>query len=848
VIHILRAAAVCAALFALSAFDVAARTGGESRAAASSLAEENAAVDEGLTGVARSVEDRVGAAALIEQFERWNAEADRARDVIRNDAASNAALQIMRDRLLELRSEAQALAVRQRTRIEPLSRELAALGPPPDEGAPLEEPALAALRARLRAEISEENAALAAAQVAAERFEVLLEDLSDLIRERLRLRVLTRGQSPLDPGVWAAALEDMSVLASDIASEGRAAIASAATRTLAIERAPIAALAFVLSLVIVIAGRRRVALWVRRVARDPTVTQERKIAVGVAATVARLALLMGATFLLLFSIVALGLFGLKVEAIMEGVARGIVFVIVTYAFATAYYAPDSPSLRLAGLDDRSARRARGAAMMLAWAVAIGTAVVYSLDRLRFDPEALIVINFLLCLTAALGLIRLRTAYAAAMVEDAADADAHEDEPPEGEPAEESGALGRQFIWLLRHAMLAVAIIAPTLSALGYLAASYELVGPTIRSLGVLGLCALIYAFVRQVTAGRGDGTKDRRGRLRRLAPVLSALLLAPLSAPLFAMSWGASWSDVVFAARRLAEGVEVGGVTLSPAAFLTFAAVFALGYTLVGLLRRTLRTSVLPEMGMEAGARSAVESGVGFAGVVIVALMAISAAGLDLSNLAIVAGALSVGVGFGLQAIVNNFVSGLILLVERPIQVGDWIEVNGIHGTVKRVSVRSTEIETFDRSAYIVPNADLIASPVTNYTHRSALGRLTVKVGVSYATDPRKVEKILTDVARKHPMVLRRPAPAILFRAFGADALEFEIRAFLRDINYIMIVGSDLHFSIAERFRAEGIEIPFGQRDIWFRNADALADALRPPERSTPEPPREAAPPTEIRA
>mgnify|MGYP006278140043 CR=1 FL=1 len=822
----------------------------------SSNSPENAAVDEGLSGLARAVQERVGPTELAEQFQRWNAEADRARGVIRNDAASNAALEVMRERLQRLRAEADALAERQRARIEPLSRELGALGPRPEEGARLEEPALAALREQLNREISEENAVLAAAQLSAERFTVLLEDLSELLNARLRLRVLTRVASPLDPTVWANAADDMNRLAGEIASEGRAALMSPTRRAAALERAPLAALALVVGVAILWVGRRRLSGWVKAVGRDPDIPMERKVAASVAATVGRLALMIGGTFLFFFSIVAVDLFGLKVQALIEGAGRGVIFPIVAYALATAYYAPETSQLRLSELDDRNARRARSAAMTLSWAIGVATAITFAFDRLRLERDAVIIIVFLLDLCIAWGLLRLRAAYAAYVAPAASGAartaGEAKDEDEEDAVAEAGGGEGLrlrvQALWLLRHAMLAIAVLGPLLNALGYFAAALELVGPAVRSLGVIGICALLVDFMRLLARGAIESAGSGAARFWRVAPLLTGALVAILAAPLFAMAWGASWADVTFAAGQLLEGVDVGGVTVSPVAFVTFAAVFGAGYALTGLFKRVLRTSVLPELKVDVGARSALESGVGYVGVILAALLAISAAGLDLSNLAIVAGALSVGVGFGLQTIVNNFVSGLILLIERPIRVGDWIEVNGVHGNVKRVNVRSTEIETFDRSDYIVPNSALISQPVTNYTRKNVLGRLIVKVGVAYASDPRQVETILREVAQKHPMVLRRPAPAILFRAFGADALEFEIRAYLRDVNYILGVGSDLHFAVAEKFREQGIEIPFGQRDIWFRNVDEVAAAFRRDAADpVPEPPREAAPPEALR-
>ena len=771
--------------------------------------------------------DGGAAEAFVATFERWRRETARARDVIAGDAASNAALEAMRDRLSALRDEARRFAERQQARAEPLQRELDALGAPPETGE--EDPAITRLRESLTEQLARVRSPAAAAQVAAERFAVLIEDVSALMRERLRTRVLTRGPSPLAPAVWLAAAEELATLWSDVGSELRAATGSVTWRAMAEERAPLAVVALLLAAALGVFAHRRVVIWASRVAQGPDIPRLRRIGYAAVAAAARLVLPLMAAFLLLFAMAALDLLGLKLTAIVEGLALGLLPIAATYALASAYYAPDEPGLRLAHLDDRSAAIARRAAVTLSVVVGVGIAVTDALTRLRFGEELLIVAQFALTLIASYALIRLRRVYRDPRgAEPAAPAEGPEgdEEPVEDPVAKDPVTIRRQFRWLLRRLFTLVAIAGPTLSALGYFAAAYEIVGPALRSFGVLGLAALLYALSVDLAAAAAERAAGKPPRLVRLAPLIATVVIALGSAPLLALAWGASFSDVGFALSTFLEGFEFSGVQVSPVDFLVFLGVFALGYALTRLLKRVLRGSVLPQLDVEPGASSALESGVGYLGVIVAALLAISAAGLDLSNLAIVAGALSVGVGFGLQTIVNNFVSGLILLIERPIKTGDWIEVNGIHGTVRRVNVRSTEIETFDRSAYIVPNADLVSAPVTNYTHKSVLGRLIVQVRCAYGTDPRRVEAILKEASAGHPMVLRRPEPMILFRAFGADGMEFEIRAYLRDVNYILFVGSDLHFEIAKRFREEGIEIPFGQRDLWFRNASDLAEAL----------------------
>lgn len=333
-----------------------------------------------------------------------------------------------------------------------------------------------------------------------------------------------------------------------------------------------------------------------------------------------------------------------------------------------------------------------------------------------------------------------------------------------------------------------------------------------------------------------------------LSGLLVYLVVLVIGIPAILLNWGFQFGDIQTWVIRAFSQINIGSVSFSIGGILTGIFVFFVGFLATRWFQRWLDGSVLSRSRIDSGVRNSVRVGIGYAGIAVAALIGISAAGIDLSNLALVAGALSLGIGFGMQNIVSNFVSGLILLAERPFKVGDWIIAGGTEGTVRRINVRATEIETFQRQTVILPNSDLINQAVGNWTHRNRLGRVDILVGVAYGSDVRKVRDILSDLANNHPMVNKNPAPAVAFKDFGASSLDFELRMYLYDILNTVTVQNDIRFGIIEAFEREGIEIPFPQRDLHIKSG---LPGMKEEKSEKPEPARrrrQAAKPAEPQA
>ncbi|MCW9030088.1 MAG: mechanosensitive ion channel, partial [Gammaproteobacteria bacterium] len=380
-------------------------------------------------------------------------------------------------------------------------------------------------------------------------------------------------------------------------------------------------------------------------------------------------------------------------------------------------------------------------------------------------------------------------------------------------------------YLMRFGLSLILLSVLILELSGYRNLSTYLITAIFGTLILSGIFIIILRLVKEffdgLIKGKRKWQKYIRGalgvKLRKKLPELFWIRFVVLAglwiglAVLILRIWGLSETGFQKINLIIMDGFAIGSLKIIPIRIVLAIIAVIVILAISRWFRSRLELSWLLRTNMERGAREAVATISGYIGVAIAVLVSLSIAGVEFGNLAIIAGALSVGIGFGLQNIVNNFVSGLILLFERPVKTGDWIVVGNTEGYVRRISIRSTQIQTFDQADVIVPNSELISGQVTNWMLRDVRGRITVPIGVAYGSDTLLVKKLLLDVAYKHSSVVNdgsSPEPKVLFISFGDSALLFELRVFIKNIDQRFLVSSDLNFAIDEVFREHNIQIP----------------------------------------
>lgn len=783
-------------------------------------------------------------ADVMAPVERLAKSVETAEKAIKQLNALEGELARLREEVERIIYDSTATADALRPQLAEVNKQIQRLGPPPPKDKPPESSAIAAERERLNQMSASFDGAIKTTELAWVRAKQLIDRITVIRYQIFARNLLERRDSPLLPGVWRDVADRMDAVMGRLAYYGGDWLTWAVRVSNWLAGLGVAVvLAYALIRIVV---ARVLAVQLRR--PEPQATFFSRVAQAVWIAPLRMLAPVAAFLAIYFGLAALDLLFSPWTGVADTAITGLLVYISASAIIWVSFKPHHPAWRLVPVDDRTAGRI---ALLLKAFVAVYVLDIILLEfgRALYVPLSVTVAHsFLISVTSVVILLAL---FATPFVPQTGP-----DRPVNGHAFIPGPVTLLAPVWL-KLPLLSVATLILGASITGYIALGRFVAHQVVLTGTVLAAGGLVYLAIRAATRGRSDNrdlignalerrfgfteTGTRR-QISRLVEVLLTLILVMLALPALLLQWGFSGADIRDWVTALLFGFEIGQFRFSLVRILIGIGLFTGLLFATRMIQRWLRDRVLTQPRIDAGIANSVETAVGYAGVALALLIALSWAGLDITSLAIVAGALSVGIGFGLQSIVNNFVSGLILLVERPIKVGDWIVVGNEQGNVRRISVRSTEIETFDKASLIVPNSELIAGRVLNWTHRNPLGRAVVKIEVAPDADPEIVLDLLRNCTRNHQGVLETPAPFITFDSFSATSLDFTVRSVVADVYTSGRIATELRIAILKALRQAGIQSPNPQYDVtlkdldWVKSAAQRVAAQRPPTREMPPP------------
>ena len=753
-------------------------------------------------------------------IKEWQKTLDDTEKELSNPEITDERLVALREEMLKLDGKLRQVRDAANEHATVIRNDLEALGPVPAEGAPPEAATVIARRKVL-------NEGIATAEGGAKEADLLLgrngrvfETIKRLRQSRFTQRVLTRSASPLSETVWSKAQPEWQSFWADMAMPVKTWLQKPEWSPMTRDRLGRLVMGVGLALLLAFPIRAWLARrMVRNLPAGPPTDLYR----------IRSAALTGLLHAWLPSMAAIAIYlslvtgdGLMPEAaeLAGDALLAVVLAFIVVSIARAALRPNRSTLRLAPLSDAGAHRVYWVVVGLAWLFAVHFILSSTLKSRDVSLEViateLLVFSSLISLTLS-GLLSR-------------------------EVWTRTGQLHLTPVRRGQRFVLGLLVVAIPVSAMaGYVGLSRLLAIHGVVTMALLALLVLLMRisdeFVGQLLSAESRFGIYLRRQLALTGEgaemlgfwIVFAMKTLIVTAGGLAMLflWSLDRKDLMLWLRETFQGFKLGNITISPAEILLGLLLFTLLLTATRLAQRTMDRRIFPRTRLDTGARTSIRAAVGYAGFTLAALFGISTMGIDFSSLAIIAGALSVGIGFGLQNIVNNFVSGLILLIERPIKVGDWVVVGEYQGYVKNISVRATEVTTFDRATVFIPNSSLISGTVMNRTHADKVGRVVLPIGIDYDGDVTKARALLLSIAEDQFGVLDNPAPAVFMTGFGDSALNLELVAFVHDVDKVKSVASELLFTIHDAFRQHDIQIPYPQRDLKLTLDDEQLKRLK---------------------
>jgi small-conductance mechanosensitive channel len=722
--------------------------------------------------------------------------------------------------------------------------QLGAVGP----GLPVVDPRTVQIKHDLEQRLASVTADIQEARDLTLRADQISADLSERLRENFAARLWTRSRSILDPGLWrdfAAALPgDAERLARSVRDEDLQGGWSAARTARDLALLALAALASVMLL-----GPGRLFLYrvgYHRAARAGGAAHLRRIVLALWLVAVSVAAPLLAGLLVRAALTEVGALTPDIDQVTALTIRVMVFAALVASLGRALLSPGRPVWRLAPVPEAIVARLAPFPRLIGLTAALSTFVAGLNTLLGASLASRVATDCLAMLVELAAVGGGLAAVGRARVERLAMA------AQEPTASERDSRLPWVLAILAAWAAVAGALVAVLV---GYLAMAEFLINETVWIGAILGLLFLmlrladdLFPALLSPGAPLGGALETALGIGAGPLEQVAVLMSGVVRLALYLLAWvavlapfGASMEDILRRFTATDFVVRLGLVAISPGAILGGVALFLVGLVITRGVRRWLEVRFLPKTDLDVGLRTSLAAGVSYLGVLVAVLVAFAYLGLSIAQIALFASALSVGIGFGLQGVIANFVAGLVLLAERPVRVGDWIAIGELEGDVRKISIRATEIEMLDHSRLIVPNSELVSKTVRNITHSGALGRVKLVLRVDAAADPARVHDILLAPLQAHAEVLKDPPPAVYMTDARDAGLEFTAFAYLISPRLAYRVKSELLFQIVPDLKAAGIALASSTPVVNVGLADRLID----PEPSTgprPQSPRSDSP------
>ncbi len=739
--------------------------------------------------------------------------------------ASEAELQRQRMRLQPSLDQLRQLIEEQAPRVEQAKIRLEQLGPKPDASAPTESAEVLREREARTKAFADADETMKIARAAFLQAEQLQTAIGDRRRALFTQALFAAGPSVLSPDMWGNAL---STVPEDLRASGYifGGWLSGFSDAMSSVRGGLILLAFGGALLLYYLRRRYLPRFKARFSNAQSGDSLHCLYIALAHVVAGAAPPALASWLIYAALNTAGLLPPRIQPVVAAIVAGLAVVAFIQALLDALFAPSQPHRRLVSVMDRTAFTVVWLGTSLAAVLAVSKVLEAWLTAIAAGLAASIILRSILvvvfAVTLVVGLYRLR------------DNEEIEEEACLGPyVAVEGASLGpiRILGWII-GLTLSLAVLG------GYVIFASFLMEQVIWIAMVACSVLLTYQLVDQgiphAMTGKGRlaltlkaGLGIRAHTLEKIAVITAGvlkLMLVVIAFLLVLAPWGLESTDFFTSLRAAFFGFQVGGVTISLSSIIFSGLLFAAGLTATRSLQGWLEVKFLPTTQLDTGLRNSITTAAGYVGYLAAVALAVSALGLSFERLTLVASALSVGIGFGLQSVVSNFVSGLILLWERPIRVGDQVVVGDAEGIVKKINVRSTEIATFDRSSVIVPNSNLVSGVVRNRVRNDRTGRILISLSVPRSLDAGEVRAMLNEVANAHGDVMQKPPPAILFKKIGTATMDFDLVCVVADVDIVGRVTSDLNFAIHKRLTE--MEPAAGTPELLVKGLEGVEQSL----------------------